>query len=51
MTARPAAVAGLFYPREADALQRTVETLLGERAKTKVKALGVVVPHAGHCRR
>lgn len=48
MTARPPAVAGLFYPGETGALRRTVETLLGEKVQTKIKARGVVVPHAGY---
>lgn len=48
MTVRAAAVAGLFYPGDAAHLRRTVETLLGEKIRTKVKAHGVVVPHAGY---
>lgn len=44
---RPAAVAGMFYPGGTKVLRRDVEDLL-PGGEEKVKALGVVVPHAGY---
>jgi AmmeMemoRadiSam system protein B/AmmeMemoRadiSam system protein A len=48
---RPAAVAGMFYPREALALGHEIETLLGE-VDDAAPRLGfpkcLVVPHAGY---
>jgi hypothetical protein len=48
---RAAAVAGLFYPREADKLSRDIQAMLGDAAKGtalpgSLKAL--IVPHAGY---
>lgn len=54
---RAAAVAGFFYPREADKLSRDIQVMLKDAAKVKVvmalKALpgvvkALVVPHAGY---
>ncbi|MFQ5847490.1 MAG: AmmeMemoRadiSam system protein B [Candidatus Methylomirabilales bacterium] len=44
---RRAAVAGLFYDGSGRALRPQVEDLV-PRAEEKVKAIGVVVPHAGY---
>jgi MEMO1 family protein len=48
---RPAAVAGLFYPRERNALAREVEALLDEaRRRTAGQAVpkALLAPHAGY---
>ncbi len=52
---RPAAVAGLFYPQEAEALRRTVSRLLEEAAPTAAAGAAagrapkaLIVPHAGY---
>ena len=44
---RAPAVAGRFYPEQADALSREVARHLGEPTDAK-EALGVVAPHAGY---
>ena len=44
---RAPAVAGRFYPGDADSLTREVARLLGEPRPTRT-ALGVVAPHAGY---
>lgn len=44
---RPPAVAGLFYPSEPRELAHQVSTFCA-RGKTKSRALGCVVPHAGY---
>ncbi|HXW62579.1 MAG TPA: AmmeMemoRadiSam system protein B [Candidatus Acidoferrales bacterium] len=44
---RPPAVAGLFYPSEPRELARQIRTFC-PRGKTKLHALGCVVPHAGY---
>src|SRR4051794_23438223 len=44
---RPPAVAGKFYPADADALRRDVETYLPKNVE-RVRALGCMVPHAGY---
>jgi AmmeMemoRadiSam system protein B len=47
---RPPAVAGLFYPRDADTLQRTVDQLLNDVPPISIdgQVLSVIVPHAGY---
>jgi AmmeMemoRadiSam system protein B/AmmeMemoRadiSam system protein A len=49
-TTRPPAVAGLFYPGDADALEKTVRALMdraeGAQVGTKIRAL--IAPHAGY---
>jgi MEMO1 family protein len=52
MKVRPAAVAGLFYPADADALAATVDALVAD-ADARVPAAAraakaIVVPHAGY---
>jgi len=50
-TLRPAAVAGLFYPRTARALQAEVDHLLGQAAPNRPRfgfPKALVVPHAGY---
>jgi AmmeMemoRadiSam system protein B/AmmeMemoRadiSam system protein A len=44
---RPAAVAGSFYPREAGALWKLVEELLGDAVSPRESWPAVMVPHAG----
>lgn len=44
---RPAAVAGSFYPREAKALWKMVEGLLGDAVPHRESWRAVMVPHAG----
>jgi hypothetical protein len=48
MTARPAAVAGLFYPAGKTALQGTVSALLGEAPASDEVAKAIIAPHAGY---
>ncbi|OPY30164.1 MAG: hypothetical protein A4E28_00410 [Methanocella sp. PtaU1.Bin125] len=45
---RRPAVAGQFYPGTEDALRRLIGQLAPKQAKEKIKACGVVVPHAGY---
>jgi AmmeMemoRadiSam system protein B len=48
---RPPAVAGLFYPKDADGLRRTLRALLatpGAPAATARPPKAIVVPHAGY---
>src|SRR6185312_2601485 len=46
---RPAAVAGMFYPGEADKLRLTITELLGPSAHEMPSApKAVIVPHAGY---
>ena len=45
---REPAVAGQFYPASAEELHREVERFLSRPAKAKVRALGVISPHAGY---
>jgi hypothetical protein len=49
-TARPAAVAGSFYPASPKVLQRTVDDMLqsAEVPKSSGSILGLVSPHAGY---
>lgn len=47
MNARPAAVAGAFYPGRREELNASVLRLLGE-PKRKRAAFGAIVPHAGY---
>ncbi|HLY10527.1 MAG TPA: AmmeMemoRadiSam system protein B [Planctomycetota bacterium] len=47
MPLRPPAVAGTFYPGQAETLRRELDGLI-PAAATKSKALAVVVPHAGY---
>lgn len=51
-TARPAAVAGLFYPAEALALRATVDQLLAQprpaEASVTAQPKALIVPHAGY---
>jgi len=44
---RPAAVAGLFYPAQADALHQMIEQLLAQNPAQGPVPRGLVVPHAG----
>lgn len=45
---RPPAVAGQFYPGQAQQLRTQVQRLLAHGARTPVRALGVISPHAGY---
>src|SRR5262245_52212698 len=46
---RPPAVAGLFYPRSAQRLRRTVEDLLSlVTVQERSRYCGIIAPHAGH---
>jgi len=45
---RRPAVAGQFYPGTEGELRRLIGQLAPKRAKEKIKACGVVVPHAGY---
>ena len=46
---RPAAVAGLFYPKSATLLSRTVaELMLRAKARPGLKPKAIIVPHAGY---
>lgn len=47
MDIRTPAVAGSFYPGARDSLTSELENLMG-KAKEKIKAIGVVSPHAGY---
>jgi len=54
MKTRPAAVAGLFYPEEANKLEHQVQSLLHQAQKKPLasnknkKAIALIVPHAGY---
>ncbi len=48
MTARPAAVAGFFYPAEAATLERTVAELLAAAPATADESKAIIAPHAGY---
>lgn len=48
MTARPTAVAGMFYPAEAATLKRTVSELLAATPADDGYAKAIVAPHAGY---
>ena len=48
MSTRPAAVAGMFYPAEPAALERTVAELLAGATAGNDDAKAIVVPHAGY---
>lgn len=45
---RPAAVAGSFYPADADRLARTVDALLAGVGPTSARPKALIVPHAGY---
>ena len=45
---RPAAVAGMFYPQDANELQHWIETALLRARTEAVPAKAMVVPHAGY---
>jgi AmmeMemoRadiSam system protein B len=45
---REAAVAGQFYPASHEELHRQVEEFLAANGKKKIRALGVIAPHAGY---
>jgi len=45
---RPPAVAGTFYPGEAEALSHDVRTMLAEAGKAAVSPKALIVPHAGY---
>ncbi|MDE2118867.1 MAG: AmmeMemoRadiSam system protein B [Betaproteobacteria bacterium] len=45
---RPAAVAGLFYPGEADALTRDVRAMLAAARPNKLIPKALIAPHAGY---
>ncbi|HUG68098.1 MAG TPA: AmmeMemoRadiSam system radical SAM enzyme [Pirellulaceae bacterium] len=44
---RPAAVAGRFYPADADELAKMVDDFLGDTKGRKKKVSAIMVPHAG----
>ena len=48
MRARPAAVAGMFYPGEAATLERTVADLLAAAPADSDDAKAIIAPHAGY---
>ena len=48
MSTRPAAVAGMFYPAEPAALERTVTELLAGATAGDDDAKAIIVPHAGY---
>jgi AmmeMemoRadiSam system protein B len=48
MKARTPAVAGMFYPAEKPALERTVATLLADAPASKGSAKALIAPHAGY---
>ena len=48
MTARQAAVAGLFYPADAAVLRRTVGELLAAAPTEPLDAKAIIAPHAGY---
>ena len=48
MKARPAAVAGMFYPADAAALERTVADLLAAAPAADAGAKAIIAPHAGY---
>lgn len=48
LTARPAAVAGLFYPRDPDELGATLNALLAAPQATPKLPRALIVPHAGY---
>ncbi|NIP16889.1 MAG: AmmeMemoRadiSam system protein B, partial [Xanthomonadales bacterium] len=48
MKARPAAVAGLFYPAEPAILERTVAELLAAAPAGDSNAKAIIAPHAGY---
>ena len=48
MTARPAAVAGSFYPRDARALAAELATYLESRPQAAVTPKALIAPHAGY---
>ena len=48
MNARPAAVAGSFYPRDARTLAAQVESYLGPRPQAAVAPKALIAPHAGY---
>jgi hypothetical protein len=48
MKARPAAVAGLFYPADTAALLRTVSALLAAAPAGEEGAKAIIAPHAGY---
>jgi MEMO1 family protein len=45
---RPPAVAGVFYPDAADALQRDIDEMLALQTDTATAPKAIVVPHAGY---
>ena len=48
MTARPAAVAGMFYPADRARLERTVLDLLAAAPAGETGAKAIIAPHAGY---
>jgi MEMO1 family protein len=48
MNARPAAVAGSFYPRDAGTLAAQVASYLGSRPQAGVAPKALIAPHAGY---
>lgn len=47
-TLRPAAVAGLFYPGQAEELGIEVSTLIAEARTSAIQPKALIVPHAGY---
>jgi len=48
LNVRPPAVAGRFYPRQAEVLERDLASYLDAPEQPRLRALGCVVPHAGY---
>ena len=47
-TVRPPAVAGRFYPRRADELEREIREFTFTTETARVRAIGCIAPHAGY---
>lgn len=47
-TVRTPAVAGRFYPRRADELEREIRKFTSGSASERVRAIGCIAPHAGY---
>jgi AmmeMemoRadiSam system protein B len=47
-TVRTPAVAGRFYPRRADELEREIQKFTSGAESTRVRAIGCIAPHAGY---
>ena len=47
-TLRTPAVAGQFYPRRAEELEREIHKFTSRQESTRVRAIGCIAPHAGY---